>query len=287
MSIEKDILKQFAIILNISEEELKKILKVYDSSQKQLEQIIFDLFKKYGSSNGEQFYNELKKYERLKKLDEQISNVTKEISTTEAAILTALLIQVVKDSYYRNIYILEKNLKININFNLLKPEVIETLVNMPIEGLQFSERLYANQLKLKQNVKAVIIDGVTKGQDIKTMSKNLNEKMNIGRYNATRICRTETARVWYEGQKTAWTDTGVKKVIYVATLDGRTSQICRSRDGKVYNLGEEPNLPAHPNCRSTYIPYLDDWKPSTRMDNQTKEFILYKTYEEWQKDRLK
>ncbi|PHR58803.1 MAG: hypothetical protein COA47_10380 [Robiginitomaculum sp.] len=44
---------------------------------------------------------------------------------------------------------------------------------------------------------------------------------------------------------------------YTATLDGRTSDICSSRDGNQYKLGEfRPEIPAHPNCRSIYLPIL-------------------------------
>ncbi len=49
----------------------------------------------------------------------------------------------------------------------------------------------------------------------------------------------------------------VDKVQYMATLDGRTSDICASRDGKIYKMGSEPPLPAHINCRSTYNPIID------------------------------
>lgn len=287
MSTEKESLKQFAAVLKISEDELEKILKLYDTGQEKLEKMIFDLFKKYGSSDGEQFYKELKKYDRLNKLDKEISEITKRISTSETVILTTLLLALAEDSYLRNIFILENALKTNIKFNLLRKEILETVIDMPVEGLQFSERLYANQLKLKQNVKSVIIDGIVKGQDIKTMSKELNKRMDIGRYNASRICRTETARVYYEGQVKAWEKTNVEKVIYIATLDNRTSEICKSRDGKVYILGQEPKLPAHPNCRSCYGVYVDDFKPSERIDNQTKGFIPYKNYNDWLKDKKK
>lgn len=286
MSFDKDTIKQFAAVLNIAEGELSKILKLYDKGQKDLEQIIIDLFKKYGSTDGEQFYNELKKYDRLKQLDNQISEVTKEIANTETVLMSSLFAGIATDSYYRNLFVLESNLKSNIKFDLLRKEIIETVVNMPLEGLQFSERLYANQIKLKQNVKAVIIDGITRGQDIRTITKALNERMDIGKYNASRIVRTETSRIWYTGQNKSFETSGVEKVIYISTLDGRTSSICRGRDGNVYDLGKEPSLPAHPNCRSTYGAYYEDSKLTERMDNQTKEFIPYKTYEEWYKDKV-
>jgi len=41
---------------------------------------------------------------------------------------------------------------------------------------------------------------------------------------------------------------------WVSTLDGRTTMICASRDGKVYSTGSGPVPPAHWGCRSTTIP---------------------------------
>jgi len=286
--IENETLKQFATMLNIAEDELKKILSYYDKGQEELEQIIFDLYKNYGSADGEQFYNELKKYNRMSRLDKQIDEVTTTISTGEATLLTALLVKLTSDSYYRNAYILEKNLSINTNFKLLRNEIVQTLVDMPIEGLTFSERLYFNQIKLKQSVKSTLVDGITKGKDIKSMAKSLDEKMTIGRNNAMRICRTESARVWYEGQRELWQNTDVvEKLIYISVLDGKTSELCRERSGNIYIKGKEPELPAHPNCRSSYGVYFDDWENKKILDNQSKQQINYTTYEKWYKEKVK
>lgn len=43
----------------------------------------------------------------------------------------------------------------------------------------------------------------------------------------------------------------------IATLDGRTSAICRSYDQKVFKPNEGRRPPFHPNCRSTFILVLD------------------------------
>lgn len=48
------------------------------------------------------------------------------------------------------------------------------------------------------------------------------------------------------------------KELYVATLDGRTTPICRSLDGRTFSLGEGPVPPLHFNCRSVRIAYIDD-----------------------------
>lgn len=55
-----------------------------------------------------------------------------------------------------------------------------------------------------------------------------------------------------------------------STLDGRTSQVCRARDGKRYEVGKGPQPPAHPRCRSTRVGIDDDYPPPTK-----------RTYDQW------
>ena len=44
---------------------------------------------------------------------------------------------------------------------------------------------------------------------------------------------------------------------YVATLDSRTSPICRALDGQEFDYGKGPVPPQHFNCRSTTVPLID------------------------------
>jgi SPP1 gp7 family putative phage head morphogenesis protein len=48
----------------------------------------------------------------------------------------------------------------------------------------------------------------------------------------------------------------VTKYMIVATLDSRTSNVCRGLDGRTYNVGEGPLPPFHGNCRTTTKPVL-------------------------------
>ena len=79
----------------------------------------------------------------------------------------------------------------------------------------------------------------------------------------------------------------VKKWMFVATLDSRTSITCASLSGKTFPIGQGPQPPRHINCRSTSSPILPSWKelgvdleeipPSTRssMDGQIPEDITF------------
>jgi SPP1 gp7 family putative phage head morphogenesis protein len=45
---------------------------------------------------------------------------------------------------------------------------------------------------------------------------------------------------------------------WVSVLDSRTTEICRSRDGRKYQYGQGPQPPAHYNCRSRIAPLSRD-----------------------------
>ena len=82
----------------------------------------------------------------------------------------------------------------------------------------------------------------------------------------------------------------IKGVQWVSTLDGRTSAVCRGRDGKVYPVGEGPRPPAHMNCRSTTVPVLKSLRemgiPAKDLPEGTRaslngQVAASETYEGW------
>ena len=83
--------------------------------------------------------------------------------------------------------------------------------------------------------------------------------VNITRNNANTVVRTltngvanETRRQMHDANRDI-----IKKERYTATLDGRTTQICGSLDGNLFEVGDGPQPPLHFNCRSTRVPVTD------------------------------
>jgi len=68
----------------------------------------------------------------------------------------------------------------------------------------------------------------------------------------------------------------VTKERYTAVLDAKTTAVCRSIDGKIYDVGVGPRPPLHFNCRSIRIPILAG-----------EEFTGRPTYEEWLRTQSK
>ena len=78
--------------------------------------------------------------------------------------------------------------------------------------------------------------------------------------NARTIVRTALQHSAEQARQEVWNNNKdiVKKVRWVSTLDGKTSQQCRSLDGRVFPIDKGPRPPIHPNCRSRTVAVLDD-----------------------------
>lgn len=79
-----------------------------------------------------------------------------------------------------------------------------------------------------------------------------------------------------------------------ATLDSRTTPVCRARDGKIYPIGEGPKTPAHWRCRSVRVPVLKSWRElgidADELDAGTRSSMdgqipAETTYQQWLKGK--
>jgi SPP1 gp7 family putative phage head morphogenesis protein len=113
---------------------------------------------------------------------------------------------------------------------------------------------------LRDEIRAAVVQGdsitTLVRRIIGTRAQNFGDGiLAISRREATTIARTavnhtaNAAREAYYDQNAEL----IKKVRWLSVLDGRTSAICRARDGETYDVGQGPRPPAHPNCRSTTV----------------------------------
>lgn len=121
-------------------------------------------------------------------------------------------------------------------------------------------------------IMATVRDGISQGettdQIIRTLSGTarnnyLDGVMNISRDSAKKIARTVTNGVANSAKSALYERNSdiIYAIVYSATLDSRTSAICRSLDGKHWRIPEEEDQiqtpPLHINCRSHLVPAVD------------------------------
>lgn len=78
-----------------------------------------------------------------------------------------------------------------------------------------------------------------------------NQVMALVRTSINQVANSASQQVYEANQDIT------KRYRYIATLDTRTSSICRALDGREFEYGRGPMPPQHFNCRSTTVPIID------------------------------
>ena len=90
------------------------------------------------------------------------------------------------------------------------------------------------------------------------------------------LVRTSMTHISSVASNESYKALGVKRVKWVSTLDGRTSHVCATLDGKVFDIDKGQRPPAHINCRSTIVPHVKGskgYRPYVSVDKDGKKKI--------------
>lgn len=156
---------------------------------------------------------------------------------------------------------------VDISLAAVAPAVLRAVVASPINGLPLQswwDRLaVADVQRIEQQIRLGILEGETTDQIVRRLRGTraagyTDGVLGITRRDAEAVVRTSVNHVSTGARQATWLANSdvVEGVRWVSTLDGRTSSVCRSRDGEVYPLDSGPRPPAHPNCRSTVAPVI-------------------------------
>lgn len=204
-----------------------------------------------------------KRISRLDKLyGDTLKNLYKLGTETEKSI-TEFLTDAYKDNYYKNLFDVGKSINIKSSAIEVDDKKISKVLNSSWSGKNYSERIWKNIDNLAKLIKHEITDGFHRGVSIQKMSNLVQERMNVGRYEATRLVRTEMNYVQNQASLDSIKEAEMKYFIFLATLDKKTSTVCRAHDRKVYPVDSvTPGInmpPLHPHCRSTIAGNLTDY----------------------------
>ena len=196
----------------------------------------------------------------------------------------------VKNSFTQTAYTIENLNGFHTSFSMVSQKDIEDIINLPWSGKNYSNRLWANRTKLKDKVQEQIVQATIQGKDLRQCIKDVSETMEATREVTKRLINTEHAYACSQGDLKMYEEFGIDRYEYVATLDSKTSNICRGLDGKVYKRSEAISgvnfPPTHPHCRSTTVPAdVETLGDETRIAKDSKGNYIYlkanTTYEDY------
>lgn len=161
-----------------------------------------------------------------------------------------------------------------VKFETVTPsaeQLIAAVNSRPFQGKLLNEvypELAASAFRrVRDTIRAGFIEGRTTDQIVRDLRGRAANGYRDGILPKTRrdveaVARTALNHTANSARERTYeaNDDLVKGVRWNSTLDGRTSLICASRDGKIYEPGKGPRPPAHYNCRSSTSPILKSWR---------------------------
>lgn len=259
------IFNRFALKHHLTRDEAINLLSEADS--KDFEKLLEAYKNKTGAQKREvlaeleapAYKNRMK---RLDDIDKSINRLINAVASKERDAIDKTMRKVYESSYHHVVYEAARMSGLDLQTGPIDEGALETILKKKWSGQNYSERVWNNTQKVADALKEEFMIGALTGKTEKEMTDSINEQFLSGRNKARRLVRTESSYIHNEAHFQAYKDYGIEEYRFVATLDLRTSQICRERDGSVYRVNDKKigvnAPPMHPWCRSTTIMNLDD-----------------------------
>lgn len=179
-------------------------------------------------------------------------------------------------------------------FKKISTSQTRKILNLKWYGGNYSSRIWKNTDKLADTLQELFTAQQMSGISERDMMLELEKQFHVGAYVARRLIRTETNFVAGQAKLMGWREHDIKQYVLIAVLDFRTSEICREKDGQVFNVddakcdGVSGNYPPfHSFCRTVAAAYFgeDTFVGKHKVNNplgHSFEMPAGSTYQEWE-----
>lgn len=233
---------------------------------------------------------------RLEALKLQTQQSIEALYGNQLDIVDSAMRKAYSQRYYRTAFEFQKGFGVGFAVDRLDENTLSNIINKPwaVDGYNFSKRIWTNKEKLIGELHSSLTRNIITGADPAKAIKEIKSKMGVSSNAAGRLIMTESAYFGSVAQKDMLNNLDVEKYEIVATLDSKTSEICRSLDGKVFDMKDYQAgvtaPPFHPYCRTTTAPYFDDWeelgidRERVARNDKSKNYFVdgNMTYKEWE-----
>lgn len=203
--------------------------------------------------------------QQLDRVQELYINTVQELEAWakyQDSTISDLLSNVYESSNYRTAWMTQSMKGQYDIYAQVDHRTIQRIIDSPWapDGKNFSARIWDNRKQLATSLQNDFIQALIAGDGTATMSEAIAKRMNTSYNNANRLVETELARVHSQAFMDCMSELDVDAVEILATLDNKTSPICRRMDGKYVQCKDaKPGItipPFHCHCRSTTVPYI-------------------------------
>ena len=231
---------------NENEQATRAWLTVYEEAKKDIEVELFHAYSKINKPKP--LISDFYRYNHLQKIEKQIEQSILELGTKEN--------DFTKQALQHAANLGSRTVSNVLQTGVLNKTAIDQMVKQPWAGDNYSDRIWKNKAQLIASMKSELTRGIIQGKSIYQVANMMDARLQVGRSQTQRLVRTEYMHALNQGQIETYRSNGYAKLRWVATMDDKTSDICRKRNGKEYAVDNLPDIPAHPNCRCTLVPVI-------------------------------
>lgn len=149
------------------------------------------------------------------------------------------------------------------NFYAINEAIVKEFVDVAwCNGENFSTRIWNDTQRVANYINQDMAQAFARGDSYARIVKDVRRRFGVNRNNAYRLVFTEGTYVMAESSIKPFEE-DFTQYEYSPILDGKTCEICRALNGKIFDISErQPGVnfpPMHPWCRCTWLPYVEDW----------------------------
>ncbi|WP_227848191.1 minor capsid protein [Clostridioides sp. ZZV15-6598] len=228
---------------------------------------------------------------RLEALKLQIQQQVEVLYGNELDGIDKLMKDIYTSGYYHTAFNVQQGVGVGWSLMSLDTNRINKIISKPwaTDGLNFSERIWGkHRPALVNELHTKLTQSIIRGENPKNLVNEFAKKFNVSKSQAKNLIMTESAFFASASRKDCFDDLDVEKYEIIATLDLKTSSICRELDGKVFDMKDYQvgitAPPFHCRCRTTTAPFFSDeegYRATRGEDGKTYYVPSSMKYKEW------
>lgn len=165
-------------------------------------------------------------------------------------------------AYYVRYHDFATGAEMSVRFDTIDAHTLAQVVAKRWDDGNYSTRVWNDRNRLVKAMSTILPQSFSRGLNVNKLGDMLAKELNVSQNRGRTLARTEINNICNQADLAVYRAAGIEKYQFVATLDLRTSEICRSMDNTVHEVSQARTginfPPLHPNCRSTTVAYYED-----------------------------
>ena len=149
--------------------------------------------------------------------------------------------------------------RLTVSFSSVPTQQVAGLFSSPLGGATYGNSFADLAAGTLRALRATLAEGLLRGDGVPTVTRRVVSVLDVDRWKAERIVRTEYVRVANDAAMLVFDQNKrlLRGVQWHATLDKRTCPQCGALDGRVWtDINKARRSPLHPSCRCVVIPLI-------------------------------